>query len=202
MTRLTDVELREVLARAEEIQRASQHGAETGHEIEAVIGAAEELGLERRAVELALRERLGFLAAPPPAGTLAFARSVDGKFYVAEVKGPAPDGVRVRFLRGSEHVVRLDELKQFSLVPGERVSVHWPWWGPWNCTVVAYDPVRQRVKLNDGWGYTKSFPLAAVWSRATPSPAGSRTRVYVTLIGVGAGLGALLGSVATALLLR
>ena len=38
--RLTDDELRDVLARAEEIQRASRHGEEMSAELEAVIGAA------------------------------------------------------------------------------------------------------------------------------------------------------------------
>lgn len=38
--RLTDDELRDVLARAEEIQRASRHGEEMNAELEAVIGAA------------------------------------------------------------------------------------------------------------------------------------------------------------------
>lgn len=90
--RLTDDELRDVLARAEEIQRASRHDEEMNAELEAVIGAAEEVGLARPAVERALRERLA-LSAPPAVGTLTFARSTDDKFYVAEVLSISTEGV-------------------------------------------------------------------------------------------------------------
>ena len=69
--RLTDDELRDVLARAEEIQRASRHGPAWNAEVAAVISAAEEVGLSRHAVELALSERLNLPAAPPSVGSLA-----------------------------------------------------------------------------------------------------------------------------------
>src|SRR5688500_7204241 len=49
--RLTDDELRDVLVRAEQIQSASREGDEWNAELAAVIGAAEEVGLSRRAVE-------------------------------------------------------------------------------------------------------------------------------------------------------
>lgn len=203
--RLTDDELRDVLARAEEIQSASRQGDEMNAELEAVIGAAEEVGLTRPAVERALRERLEISATPPAVGSLAFAKSADDKFYVAKVLSISTDGVRVQFLRGSEHLVSLDQVRPCSFIPGERVVVNWPWWGPWNCTVVAYDAVKQRVKLSDGWGYTRTFPVAEVWRtppRRGEVARGARTRVYLTLIGAGAGLGALLGSIVTALLIR
>ena len=135
--RLTDDELRDVLQRAEEIQHASRSEDEMHAELEAVIGAAEEVGLARSAVERALRERLN-LVRTPNVGALVFAKSADGKFYVAEVLSISPDGVRVRFLRGSEHVVAHDELRPASFIPGERVVCDWPWWGAWNCTVVAF----------------------------------------------------------------
>lgn len=201
--RLTDDELRDVLARAEEIQRASRHGAEMNAELEAVIGAAEEVGLARPAVERALRERLSLPAAPPAVGALTFARSADDKFYAAEVLSVSAEGVRVRFLRGSEHVVTLDQLRPCAFIPGERVVCNWPWWGPWTCTVVGYDAVKQRVKLSDGWD-TKTFPIAEVWlaDARKARASGARARVYATLIGAGAGVGALVGSIITALLMR
>jgi hypothetical protein len=200
--RLTDDELQAVLARAEEIQRGLRHGEEMDAELEAVIGAAEEVGIARPAVERALRERLNLPAKPPTVGSLAFAKSADGKFYAAEVLALSRDGVRVRFLRGSEHTVEQDELRPFSFIPGERVVCNWPWWGPWTCTVVAYDAARKRVKVSDGWGYTRTFPVAEVWlppSRKVDAR-GTRLRVYLTLLGAGAGIGALVGSLVTALL--
>ena len=157
--RLTDDELRDVLARAEEIQRTSRHGHEMHAELEAVIGAAEEVGLTRPAVERALRERLNLPAALPAPGTLAFATSADGNAYVSEVLSISADSARVRFLRGSEHLVTPDQLRPCSLIPGARVVCSWPWWGPWTCTVVGYDAASQSVELSDGWGSTHTCSL-------------------------------------------
>jgi hypothetical protein len=199
--RLTDEEMQDVLARAEEIQRGLRHGDAIDAELEAVISAAQEVGIARPAVERALRERLNLPAKLPAAGSLAFAKSADGKFYVAHVLAASSDGVRVRFLKGTEHTVAPDEVRPLSFIPGERIVCHWPWWGPWTCTVMSYDAARKRVKVNDGWGYTRTFPIAEVWlprSRAA-EPGGNRMRVYATLLGTGAGIGALIGSLLTLL---
>ncbi len=202
--RLTDDELQDVLSRAEEIQRGTRHGPAMDAELRAVIGAAEEVGFSRHAVERALRERLSLPLAPPAVGSLAFAQSADGKFYVAEVLSVAQDNARVRFLHGSEHSVTPDQLRPCSFIPGERLVCYWPWWGPWTCTLVSYDAEKKRVKLNDGWGYTKTFPVSEIWlppPKPSPEARAARTRLYVTLVGAGAGLGAIVGSIITALLI-
>ncbi|MFN2399515.1 MAG: hypothetical protein ABR543_12885 [Gemmatimonadaceae bacterium] len=178
-------------------------GTETNgtQSLAAVIGAAEEVGLSRRAVERALTERLN-LPAPPVVGSLTWAPSADGKFYVAEVLSTSGEGARVRFLRGSEHHLTLDELRPCAFIPGERVVCHWPMWGPWTCTVIAYDSVKQRVKLSDGWGSTKTFPVSEVWLAPTKAdPRSARKRVYATLLGAGAAAGGLICSIITALLM-
>jgi hypothetical protein len=201
--RLTDDELRDVLERAEEIQRTTRRGDQMHAELEAVIGAAEEVGLTRVAVERALRERLNIVA-PPTAGDRVFARSADGKFYVADVLSVSEDDVRVRFLRGSESVVPADELKPCSFLPGERVMYDWPWWGPWSCTVISYHAPSQYLKLSDRWGSTTTCHVSDVWlepERKVDDRA-ARKRVYAKLLGVGAGFGALVGSIITALLMR
>ncbi len=202
--RLTDDEFRDVLARAEEIQRSDQRGTELSAELEAVIGAAEEVGLTRPAVERALRERLNLLTDPPTPGTLVFATSADGNGYAAEVVSISPDGVRVRFLGGSEHLVTLDQVRPCSLIPGERVVCNWPWWGPWTCTVVGYNAAYQSLELSDGWGSTHVCSLADVWLAAPRNPGGTKAarRRAIALVSAGAGLGALLGSVLTALFFR
>jgi hypothetical protein len=200
--RLTDEELQDVLARAEEIQRTARHGPEWNSEIAAVISAAEEVGFSRRAVERALSERLN-LPSKPVVGRLTWARSADGKSYVAEVLSVSDDSAHVRFLGGSEHNLTLDQLRPCAFIPGERVVCNWPWWGPWTCTVVTYDAAKKRVKLNDGWGYTRTFAVSEVWLAPDKPKLGSeRNRIYATLIGVGAGAGAVIGSILTALLLR
>ena len=142
-------------------------------------------------------------AAPPAPGLLAFAQSADGQFYVAEVISHTPDAVRVKFLQGSEHTVSLDQIRPCAFIPGEKVMVDWPWWGPWTCTVVSYDAATGWVKVNDGWGYTKSFPIAEVWQAPAkrPSSDAARLRVYA-LFGAGVGLGAVIATIATVLVMR
>lgn len=200
--RLTDEELRDVLARAEEIQATTRHGDAMKAELEAVIGAAEEVGLTRSAVERALRERFDLAVVQPTVGEMAFARSADGKFYVAEVLSMSSDTARVRFIKGSEHTVTPDQLRPCRLIPGERVVVHWPWWGPWTCTVMSYDAEKRKVKVNDGWGETKTFPVSEVWLPPQHDTVVKRTRMTMMLLCSGAGLGAIIGSIITALLMR
>ena len=194
--RLSDDELREVLNRAEEIQRHSQAAYSMQAEMEAVIGAGESVGLARPALERALRERLAFGSLEPPSpGTLVFAESADGKYYVAEVLSVAGDSVRVRYVRGSEHNVTLEQVRPCAFLPGERVIVNWPWWGPWTCTVISYDAAKQKVKLSDGWGTTRSFPVAEVWQSRMGR--NEKFRISATWLGIGVALGAILGSTIT-----
>lgn len=199
--RLSDEELRDVLARAEEIERTTRHGDAWNAEVAAVIGAGEGVGISRLAVERALAERMNLPAALPQVGALAWARSADGKFYVAEVLAASENDAKVRFLRGGEQVLSGDALKPCAFIPGQRIGCQWPVWGPWICTVVSYDPEKQRVKLTDGWGSFKTYPIWEVWlAPEKASPAGRR-RVYA-LLAAGGAAGALLGSIVTAILLR
>src|SRR5687767_11509137 len=190
--RLSDDELRDVLTRAEEIQRSSRPVDTMQSEMEAVIGAGEAVGLERVAIERALRERFD-VAAPPTPGSLVFAQSADGKYYVAQVVSASTDSARVRFLRGSEHTVTLDQVRPCAFLPGEKVVVNWPWWGPWTCAVISYDAAKEKVKLTDGWGYTKSFPISEVW-QSSRKPWSGRLRIAVTWLSVGIALGAAAGA--------
>lgn len=197
--RLSDDELREVLERAEEIQRGSRSVDTMQAEMEVVIGAGEAVGLARPAIERALRERFDLSGATASPGTLVFAQSADGKYYVAEVMSKANDAVRVKYLRGSEHTVTSDQVRPCAFLPGEKVVANWPWWGPWTCTVISYDAARQKVKLSDGWGYTKTFPISEVWQSGRKAWSG-RFRIAATWLSVGVGLGAILGATLTRLL--
>jgi hypothetical protein len=199
---LADSEIREVLARAQEIQSRTLPDAT---ELEAVIQAAEQVGIPRGAVERALRERLNMPARAPVVGDLTFAKSADDKFYVAEVVSASDMDFRVRFLRGGEHIVSLDELRPCTLLPGERVVCPWPRWGPWTCTVLTFDAANQRVTVSDGWGEAHTFEIAQIWiapPRRRTTDSRTRARVYATLIGAGATAGAIIGSIITALILR
>ena len=199
---LTDEELRDVLARAQEIDRAARHGDEWNAELAAIVGAAEEVGLSRQAIEQALAERLNLPATPPVVGSLTWARSADGKYYVAEVLATSEEGIHVRFLRGSEHRLALDELRRCALIPGERVVCNWPGWGRWTCTVVAYDSETRQIELSDGWGSTETLSVSEVWlAPAKTNSRAARRRTYATLLAAGAAAGALIGSIVTALLM-
>jgi hypothetical protein len=200
--RLSDKELQDVLARAEQIERGMLQGDDVNAELQAVIEAAEEVGIARPAVERALRERLNLPMKPPSAGSLVFAKSADGKFYAAEVRAQSREGVDVQFLNGSDHSVTLDELRPLSLVPGQRIVVDWPWWGPWTCNVIAYDRDAKRVKVNDGWGYTRTFPLSEVWLPTPRGEGGNRMRIYAALLGSGAAVGGVISALVTYLVLR
>ena len=197
--RLSDDELRDVLARAEEIERGARSIDTIQAEMEVVIGAGEAVGLSRPAIERALRERFDVASVPPVPGSLVFAQSADDKYYVAEVVSAGADSIRVRYLRGSEHTVTPDQVRPCAFLPGEKVVANWPWWGPWTCTVIKYDAARQKVKLSDGWGDTKSFNIAEVWQSGR-KPWSGRLRIAATWLSVGVGLGTILGAALTRLI--
>lgn len=199
--RLSDDELKAVLARAEEIHRNSPSPEAVRAELEAVVGAGEAVGLSRSAVERAFLERVS-PADPPEPGALVFAWSTDGKFYVAEVLETGPDSAFVAFLRGGEHHLALSEVRPLSLLPGEKVVVDWPWWGPWTSNVVSYDAARGWVTVNDGWGGTHSFRIEEVWLEP-PRPLGNGlARMRASMLAIGGAAGAIIGSLLTAFILR
>lgn len=191
-------DIRAVITRAGEIQNAT---APDQAEIEALIQAAAEVGIERSAVERALRERMATSMALPAVGDLTFAKSADDKFYAAEVVAVTNDTVRVQFMRGGVHTVSVDELRPFSLLPGERVVVQWPWWGPWTCSVLSYDAAARYVTVTDGWGETRIFPLSEIWL-AKPKAGPAKRMLYAGLIGFGVGVGGAIGAIITALVMR
>lgn len=201
--RLTDDELREVLERAEEIERRAHTGVAMRGEMEAVISAAGEIGLSRSAVEQALRERLDYVV-DPVVGEHVFARSADGKYYVAETVGTTPEGVRVRFLRGGELLLAPNELRPCRFVPGQSVMCNWPWWGPWRCSVVTYDERSQFLTLSDRWGSTTVTHMSEVWLEPAKKldDRAARRRAYLALITISTSIGAILGSALTLLLAR
>lgn len=205
MARLSDDEFRDVLARAEEIQREARDGDDWHAELQAVVQAGQEIGLPRYAIEQAIRERLDVPYRLPEEGELTFARSANGRYYVAEVLSASLEGIRVRFLRGGEHTVLLNELRPCSFLPGEKIGVPWPLWGDVTSTVESYHAEHQQVVVSDGWGGSHVCSIAEVWiepPRPPKSVAHARRRVYVTLLSAGAAAGAIIGSLITLVLTR
>src|SRR5688572_10859569 len=118
--RISDTQLRDLLARAEELDRGSNQAS--GADIAGLLGAAEEVGFSRRAVQQALAEQLGLPALPLTQGTLVWARATDDKFYAAEVLTSNEEITEVRFLGGSQHHLALEDLRTCLLSPGARIT--------------------------------------------------------------------------------
>ena len=157
-----------------------------GIELERFMAEAEKAGYARAALERALRERYGEGGAPPAVGELAFALSTDGRYYVAKILSQTPQRSRVKFSLGGEKDVANDELRPFSMMPGERVSVAWPGWGNWSCSVISYDAEHATVKLSDRWGSEALFPISDVWIE---KPTSHRRGIGHVAMQIGAALG-------------
>ena len=73
-----------------------------------------------------------------------------------------------------------------------------------NCARCSRAPRRFKRRHFDGWRETRGFPISDVWldSARRPEQTSVRTKLYITLLGSGVGIGALIGSLLTALLGR
>ncbi len=161
MSKLNENEIREILKRAEQIHIGASV-EEDDSDSKALIKAAEEAGLPREAVEQALRERLDSQTFTLTPGDFIFAPSSDGKHYTAEFIESNAHTTRARFLTGGEISFPNEQAHPAQFLPGSKVQANWPNFGWWTCTVVAFDKPNRLLRLSDGWGNDKSFPLAEV----------------------------------------
>lgn len=160
--KFNETEIREILRRAEEIHVGGSQEQESEADSKALIKAAEEAGLPREAVEQALQERLQQTAAPNTPGEFIYAPSTDGKLYVAEVISSQNGTITAKFLNGSETTFPASEAQPAHFLPGAKVQANWPNFGWWTCTVLGFDKPNRLIRLTDGWGTEKSFPLADI----------------------------------------
>lgn len=202
---LTETQVHEVIIRAGEIERRMQAGMDESSDLENVLAAAQEAGLSRDAVLQAIHEHLDLVGAPPKLGDLVFAKSTDGKFYASEIVDLSRTSPRVRFLNGSEASINADDIRPLVMSPGTKVICKWPSWGDWTCTVIRYDASAASVRVSDGWGSEKTFPLAEVQletKQFEPKKPGQAKQVALqAALALAAGAG-IAGSVLTWLLLR
>jgi hypothetical protein len=159
--KLNENEIREILKRAEQIHVGASLEEEDS-DSKALIKAAEEAGLPREAIEQALRERLGTQTTQAAAGDFIFAPSTDGKLYIAEFIESNSHTTRGRFLTGGEISFPTDQAQPAQFLPGSKVQANWPNYGWWTCTVISFDKPNRLLRLSDGWGNEKTFPLAEV----------------------------------------
>lgn len=182
-TELTEDDIKGVLARAEEINL----GTDASEDSDVVLLAAEEAGLPREAIEQALREQIGLFSESPKVDDLVFAKSTDDHHYIATVTAVIDNGFHVRFLKGGESKLPLQHLRPCGFLPGEELTVHWPWWGWWVVTVLNYDSESRRVRVSDGWGSEEWFSLTDVRldpARKPKNKLKAMVWTYTALIGV------------------
>lgn len=187
--KLSDDDIREIVTRAEALQR-SEGGP--GTDAEALVLASDELGISRGAMQRAVQERLQ-ARFNPQAGDIVFARSTDDRFYAAEVVDQAGYSFTVRFLRGGERVLPVDDVRPPPFLPGERVMCPWPDWGDAAGTVVSYNADRQTLTVSNGWHKTR-VPVRNVWLAPDRKPSSSRSRIYAAIFSAGAAVGAAAGA--------
>jgi hypothetical protein len=161
LAHLTEEETQEVLLRASEIAGIGAKQDSNATSIEAFLTAATEAGIPRAALEQALRER-SITPRTWAVGERVFAKSADGKFYLAHVLAAHDASYQVQFLRGGQATVAVDEVTSGQLLPGQRVICDWPGWGPWECTVVSYDETAEKIRASDGWTNVKTFPISEI----------------------------------------
>ncbi len=115
-------ELTEILARAEEISSQRSESLLHSNEIEAILDAAEEAGLNREATLQALRERLAPPSADIVAGELVFAKSDDGHYYPARLIGMANHYADIHFISGTKTKIGIGDIKPFTITPGLKLQ--------------------------------------------------------------------------------
>ena len=112
---LTEEEVSQTLQRAEEIAAAGTSVPGLEQTYANYIKAAEEIGIPREAVILALRERLDIQMDSVEIGARVFAPSADGFCYAATVTGVDGQSATVQFVTGGTATTSISSLKTFSL---------------------------------------------------------------------------------------
>lgn len=191
---LTEEEVQPVLRRAIEIADSTPaEEVREGVSLESLYAAAEEAGVPRGAVELALRERLHVTPEQLQPGQRLFAPSADGHCYPATLVSVSETSATVRFENGGEHICRVWDLQQFSLVPGRKLEYNDKTWGWWGCEVVEYNEKKGLVTVYEGWSRKKvdltkiRIPRVKTKQERRISSIVARTAFIAGSLGLGAG---------------
>jgi hypothetical protein len=193
---LEQTDLTEVLKRAQTLEVNKISVPEQPADLDALIRAADEVGISREAVIQDLRESLGHPLDGIAAGDRVFAKSADGAFYVATVSQMKEGAATVRFVNGGDHVLSLTDLQGFAILPGQKLEAKFPTWGWLSVEVEKYDTQTELVTVTDGLK-SKTFPLTEV---RLPVRKSQKERAITALLwrasliaaGVGGAIGALL----------
>lgn len=153
-------EVREILARAQEIQSTRHESQMNQAEIETFLQAAEESGMQREAVLQALRERFIVPGVDSlSAGELVLAKGADNHWYIAKVRSHVGQSTEVEFYNGSVAKMPTSDISPLDLKPGMKASAYLTSYAMW-CGVKVLS-----VNLNAGtvriscWGSEETIPF-------------------------------------------
>ncbi|MBX7135354.1 MAG: hypothetical protein K1X67_22010 [Fimbriimonadaceae bacterium] len=190
---MNEERFRLILQRAEEIEATTGSGQELTRTDEQLIEAAQEAGLSREAVMQALRERFALENVHLQVDSLVYAESSDRYFYPARITSIEGDLVRVTFMNGGEHTVRRNEVKPFTMLPGQMINVPWPNWGWWNSKIISFDREQMKVRVTDSFGTELTVPISETRLKPElpPGEIRERWRTWLTYAAISLGSGAL-----------
>lgn len=160
----SEEELGATIQRAREIAEQSQTLSVPSSDVEALLSAAEEMGIPRSASLQALKER-GLVAEQAwEVDQQVFAPSADGNWYAATLATVDEHTATVRFLGGGERTCPLADLRPFSLVPGMKLEGDLKDWGWWGVVVEGFDTAKGKVRIkHDDWfGEKETLPIQKV----------------------------------------
>lgn len=211
---LSEQDIQALVRRAHEID-AGLATSGSGTTQEAFLDAAEEAGISRAAAEAALRERLGTPAldsgefqefAP---GTLVLVTSPDGLSYPARIVKQSPEQIQLRYVNGTESIARPDQVRMFSIAPGQQVSFNSSTYMSWvQGSAIRFNSDALTLTVSY-WGMEETVPLDIVrlpkegkhadWFSSTTMS----TKAQMIAIGIGSALaGTGIGMVLTKLLMK
>lgn len=193
-----DSQFESVLRRAEEISADGSELLQDRPDLDSIVTAAEEAGMSREAVMIAIRERIAEMAAGIAPGDLAFARSPDGHWYPATCVEHARGRTKVRYLSGGEGTLDPGDVRPFEVSPGmviQAFSQHYKTWV--NAKVERFNPDSRSITARC-WYEEDIFALERIrlkGKRAKTSLLDKSNVILMTAI-VG-GAGALIGALVT-----
>lgn len=207
MLEFTEEELTKTIRRAGQIAQQQESASSlqtTPESYEAYLRAAEEAGISREAMWLALSEQFMVPMDAMRVGELVFAPAADQSLYVATVKEvEGTTSLVVEFEAGGRQRVALADVRALALIPGREIEFAYdvvmaelP--GIWRTgKVLAYDPAGRQATISLG-AAAYEVPLSKLRLGRTKRRLPVRMRDFLLRAvfiagGIGTGVGFLLG---------
>jgi hypothetical protein len=120
----------------------------------------------------------------PATGQMVFAKSADGRYYVASVLSAGKESFRVRFMSGGEAQVNVLDMRTLSLTPGQKIEyLSASSGGWWTGTISEYNHDAKRLEISS-WGGTEKTGLEGMRLKgetaASPNPLMGKLAIVLT----------------------